>query len=100
MEDGLRSDSKVLLITATQSGTTVSYSFDFSASCVDSNPPISVTTVGTGCGSLTNTLGQLFTLLSPTYDCETGVIRFNTTGATDQPLSSRSLELPHQPRTA
>lgn len=86
LEDGLRADPKVLLITATQSGSTVSYSFDFAASCAENSPPTSATTANTGCGSPASTLGQPLALLPPSYDCETGVIRFNTSGGSGSPI--------------
>ena len=47
---GLRNDPKILTIRATQSGTTVSYSFDFAAYCADVTPP-STTTALSNVGS-------------------------------------------------
>ena len=87
VEDGLWGDPKVLVITATQSGVTVRYAFDFAAFCAQPSPPASATTASTGCGSPANTLGQPLTLLTPVYDCTTGVIRFNTTGGNGSPIT-------------
>ncbi|GAB3641362.1 T9SS type A sorting domain-containing protein [Spirosoma arcticum] len=87
VEDGLRGDPKVLVITATQSGVTVRYAFDFAAFCAQPSPPASATTASTGCGSPVNTLGQPLTLLIPVYDCATGVIRFYTTGGNSSPIT-------------
>ncbi|WP_019989738.1 hypothetical protein [Rudanella lutea] len=70
VEAGLRADPKPLLITATQSGTTVSISFDFGQYCAS---PGSVTTTPPPSGSA-------LTLLPPTYNCATGAITFNTSG--------------------
>ena len=85
VEDGLRGDPKVLVITATQSGVTVRYTFDLAAFCAETRPP-SATTATTGCGSPASTLGQRLTLLTPVYNCTTGVIRFNTTGGNGSPI--------------
>jgi len=70
VEAGLRADPKPLVITATQSGTTVSQTFDFGIFC--SNPPSSTT------GSPPSTTAGSLSLIAPTYNCATGTIVFNT----------------------
>ena len=70
VEQGLRNDPKPITIQATQSGLTVSYTFDFKAYCNNPKPP---------------TNGAL-TLTQPTYDCSTGAITFNTTGGNGTPI--------------
>lgn len=88
VEDGLRGDPKVLHITATQSGVTVRYAFDFAVFCNQTVLPIpSATTATTGCGSPVSTIGQPLILLTPVYDCTTGVIRFNTAGGNGLPIT-------------
>lgn len=78
VEAGLRSDPKPLFITATQGGVTVSLTFDFAASCLTTNsgtstsPPSNTTIQPTGGGPLI--------LLTPSYNCQTGAITFNTSG--------------------
>ncbi len=70
VEAGLRADAKPLTISATQSGTTVSITFDFAAFCA--NPGSGTTT--------TPPSGSALALLPPTYNCATGDITFNTQG--------------------
>ncbi|MFD2571376.1 T9SS type A sorting domain-containing protein [Spirosoma soli] len=67
VEQGLRNDPKPLLIQATQSGYTASYTFNFGAYCQNPEPPKPPT-------------GGALTLLAPTYNCATGAITFNTSG--------------------
>ncbi len=69
VEQGLRNDPKTILITATQSGQTATYSFDFKSFC-SGNPPTPTPTPP----------GNALTLVSPTYNCSTGAITFNYTG--------------------
>ena len=60
-------DAKPISLSATQSGVTVTYLFDLRATCpVGTTPPTPPT------GNLA--------LTAPTYECATGVIKFNTTG--------------------
>ena len=68
VEQGLRGDPKPILIMATQSGQTVSYSFDFGAFCNGTQPPV------------TPPPGDALALLAPTYDCQSGAITFRTSG--------------------
>lgn len=75
VESGLRADPKPLVISATQSGTTISQTFNFAAYC---NSPLSPTI--TTPPSPTTTVGGSLSLLAPTYDCTTGAIVFNTVG--------------------
>ncbi|GAB3702025.1 hypothetical protein GCM10027592_30960 [Spirosoma flavus] len=67
VEQELRNDPKPIAITATQSGKTATYVFDFGAFCKSTQPPIPPTS-------------SVLTLLAPTYDCNTGAFRFNTSG--------------------
>lgn len=70
IEQGLRNDPKPITITATQSGQTATYTFDFGAFCNGTQPP----------QPPQPPTGGAFTLVAPTYDCATGAIRFNTSG--------------------
>lgn len=70
VEDGLRNDPKPILLQATQSGITVSYTFDLPGAC--------------GGGAL---LGGPLTLLAPTYNCATGAITLNTSGGNGSPIT-------------
>lgn len=75
VESGLRSDPKPLVIVATQSGLTVSQSFEFAAYC--NGLPSSTTTAPP---TVTVSPGGPLTLLQPTYNCATGAIAFQPTG--------------------
>ncbi len=81
VESGLRADPKPLVISATQSGTTISQTFNFAAFC--SSPPSP--TVGTPPSPTTATGGSL-SLLTPSYECLTGAIVFNTAGGDGSPI--------------
>lgn len=59
VEAELRADPKPIVITATQSGVTVTYVFDLPSACGGGTPP-----TGT------------FALIAPAYDCATGVFTF------------------------
>jgi hypothetical protein len=65
VEQELRNDPKPILIQATQNGQTSSLLFDFGTYCQNPQTPPN---------------GGPLTLTAPTYNCETGAIRFNTTG--------------------
>lgn len=82
VEPGLRADPKFLVISATQSGTTVSINFDFAAFC--GSPPSSTTSSPP---STTTTSGGSLSLLTPTYTCSTGAITFNTAGGDGSPIT-------------
>ena len=70
----LRSNPKVIVIQASQSGQTVSYSFDLGAQCATSQP--------TAGSATTDTLR----LIAPTYNCQTGALTFHTTGGDGTPI--------------
>lgn len=72
VEQELRNDPKPILIQATQAGQTASLLFDFGAYC--QNPP-------------TPPSGGPLTLTAPVYNCETGAIRFNTSGGDGSPIA-------------
>ena len=67
VEPGLRNDPKPITISATQSGNTVTYTFDFGAFCTGTQPPVDPPT------------GDTLALLAPTYDCASGAITFRST---------------------
>lgn len=67
VEAELRGDPKPIVISATQSGVTVSYTFDFAAFCRGEGAPTP---------PVTGTLA----LLAPTYDCASGQFSFQVTG--------------------
>jgi hypothetical protein len=64
VEAELRGDPKPIPLQATQSGVTVSFTFDLKAFCNGGGPAP----------------GGGFSLTQPTYNCATGAITFNTTG--------------------
>ena len=68
VEAELRGDPKPIVITATQSGVTVSYTFDFAAFC---NPG--------GTAPLPTT--RTFALVNPIYSCATGTFMFQVANA-------------------
>ncbi|MBC7572438.1 MAG: choice-of-anchor I family protein [Spirosoma sp.] len=69
VQAGLRGDPKPITITATQSGRSVSVTFDFAAFCAGQNP------------------GSDLALLAPNYDCSTGAISFVTVGGDGSPIT-------------
>lgn len=71
VEPGLRTDPKVILIQAMQSGQTVSYAFNFDAYCRASG---------------TTAPSDSLLLIAPTYNCETGAITFHTSGGDNSPI--------------
>ena len=74
-----------LLLKASQSGVNVTYTWNALAACAGTTtPPPSTTT--SACGSPTATIGQALALVGPTYDCVTGVIKFNATGGNGSPI--------------
>ena len=75
VEQGLRNDPKSITITATQSGQTASYTFDFGAFCSGPQPPVTPPTPPVNPPS-----GSSLTLLAPSYDCASGAITFRTSG--------------------
>jgi len=75
VESDLRADPKPLVISATQSGTTINQTFNFAAFC---SSPLSPT-IGTP-PSPTTAVGGWLSLLVPSYDCATGAITINTAG--------------------
>ncbi|NEU70048.1 T9SS type A sorting domain-containing protein [Spirosoma agri] len=77
VEQGLRNDPKPITITATQSGQTASYTFDFGAFCSGNQPPQPPITPPTT-GALT--------LLSPVYDCASGAFTFKSSGGDNSPI--------------
>ncbi len=70
-----------LTLYAQQSGVTVTYIWNALAACA-ATPPTPVTT----CGSPASTVGQPLALVSPSYNCATGSIQFNTTGGDGSPI--------------
>ncbi len=85
VEAGLRQDPKPILITATQGGITVSYTFDFVRFCSNLAPvlpPNPVTPPAPG-GSLA--------IQQPTYNCQSGVIQFNTSGGSGSPITFQTV---------
>lgn len=81
VEAGLQQDPKPIVITATQSGVTVSYTFDFATFCRNLTPilPPNPITPPNASGSLT--------MQQPTYNCNTGAIQFNTAGGDGSPIT-------------
>ena len=75
-----------LLLKASQSGVNVTYTWNALAACAGTTttPPTPTTT--SACGSPTATIGQALALVAPTYDCTTGVIKFNVTGGNGSPI--------------
>lgn len=69
LEAGLRADPKPVVITATQSGRSVSVTFDPVAFCAGQNA------------------GSDLALLTPGYDCATGAISFVTVGGDGSPIT-------------
>lgn len=76
VEQELRNDPKPITITATQSGQTVSYTFDFGAYCANPQPPLPPQPP----------VGGALALLAPTYNCSTGAITFTTSGGDGTPI--------------
>ena len=85
VEAGLRNDPKPIMITATQSGVTVSYTFDFGTFCRNISPILPPNPVNppTPSGALT--------MQQPTYNCNTGVVQFNTAGGTGSPITFQAI---------
>ncbi|GAB3639994.1 T9SS type A sorting domain-containing protein [Spirosoma arcticum] len=75
VEPGLRGDPKPLVITATQSGQTASYTFDFGAFCTGTPPPVNPPV-----NPPAPPPGGTLALLAPTYDCVSGAFTFRTSG--------------------
>jgi hypothetical protein len=67
VEAELRGDPKPIVITATQRGRSVSYTFDFAAYCTSGSAPVQPTS-------------ETFALIAPAYSCATGVFTFQATG--------------------
>lgn len=85
IRDG-KSNVEPIRLFATQSGQMVDFLWDALAACSsttttpppsNTNPPPSNTSV---CGSPANTIGQSLQEVEPIYNCQTGDIKFNTTG--------------------
>lgn len=95
VEPGLRADPKFLVISATQSGTTVSINFDFAAFC--GSPPSSTTSTPP---STTTTVGGSLSLLMPTYTCATGAITFNTAGGDGTPITYSAIGVQRSSETS
>ncbi|WP_169578066.1 putative Ig domain-containing protein [Rudanella lutea] len=98
VEAGLRADPKPLNITATQSGVTVSISFDFGAFCA--NPGSGTTTPGSGtttpgtatCGSSASTIGQTLQITGVTdVNCQTGTFRILTSGGNGSAINYQNI---------
>ncbi len=85
VESGLRADPKPLVILASQSGNTVSQTFDFAAFC--SLPPSSTTTPPPSSTTTAPPTSGPLALLQPAYDCATGAITFNPTGGDGSPIT-------------
>ena len=73
VEAGLRGDPKPIVLTATQSGITVSYIFDFGAFCAGGGSP--------AIPPVTPSIG-VFALTEPIYSCATGIFTFRSINAT------------------
>ena len=71
VEQELRNDPKPITITATQSGYTVSYTFDLAGYCNQSPPVVPTPPMNNGAP---------LAMTQPGYNCLTGAITFNTTG--------------------
>lgn len=69
VEEGLRNDPKPILLQATQSGLTVTYTFDLPGACGGGPAP-----------------GGPLQLLAPSYNCATGFITLNTSGGDGSPV--------------
>jgi hypothetical protein len=67
VEAELRGDPKPLVITATQSGQTSRYTFDFAAYCTGGSAPV-------------QPVSESFALVAPAYSCATGVFTFQVIG--------------------
>ncbi|KAB7730985.1 T9SS type A sorting domain-containing protein [Rudanella paleaurantiibacter] len=105
VEAGLRADPKPLNITATQSGVTVSITFDFGAFCANpgsgTTPPGSgTTTPGSGtttpgtatCGSSASTIGQTLQITGVTdVNCQTGTFRILTSGGDGSAINYQNI---------
>ncbi|MCY7359423.1 MAG: trypsin-like peptidase domain-containing protein, partial [Rudanella sp.] len=90
VEPGLRADPKPILITATQSGVTATYVFDLGAYCRNLTPILPPNPV-----QPPSPTGPL-TMQQPTYNCNTGVIQFNTSAGDGSPItfSAVGVQLP------
>lgn len=64
VEAELRADPKPIVITATQSGVSVTFVFDLPGACGGGTPP-----------------AETFALIAPDYDCATGLFTFRVTNA-------------------
>ncbi|WP_019989739.1 putative Ig domain-containing protein [Rudanella lutea] len=85
LEPGLRADPKPIVITATQNGVSVSVTFNLVGYCNGTvPPPVPPTTPPT---SPTTSPGSALSLTTPTYNCATGVIVFNTAGGDGTPIT-------------
>ena len=67
VEAELRGDPKPIVITATQSGRTSSYTFDFAAYCTGGSAPV-------------QPVSESFALAAPLYSCATGAFTFQVSG--------------------
>lgn len=85
VEAGLRNDPKPIVITATQNGVTVRYTFDFATFCRNISPLLPPNPVNPPAPS-----GAL-TMQQPTYNCNTGLIQFNTSGGNGSPITFQAI---------
>ena len=85
VEPGLRADPKPILITATQNGVTARYVFDLEAYCRGLAPVLPPNPVNPP-----SPTGPL-TIQQPTYNCQSGVITFNTSGGNDSPITFQAV---------
>lgn len=85
VEAGLRQDPKPIVITATQSGVTVRYTFDFATYCRNLTPVLPPNPV------TPPTPGGPLTMQQPTYNCQSGVIQFNTSGGNGSPITFQAI---------
>ena len=95
VDEGLRTaaDAPLITLSATQSGTTVTYVWNIRAQCPVGpvTPPVVPVTPPVVPPVTPPTTGATLTLLAPTYDCATGAFRFNTSGGNGTSIEYRAV---------